>query len=172
MNKPIRKDILKTTNHTYECEVYYNKGYDCEVWVSPDLALPVIKYKERVLLPYLRASKTLMYPIVNIPNHGEQYCHLIVAFSILGTRQYMAIKGKTNNKVVVDHKDGNVLNYNYNNLRYLFNKDNVKKRDGFMRPLTKKQYDLLFSRFDIDYDTLMNEKIHSIKLSSKTKFNK
>lgn len=169
MNKPIRQDIWYTTHNEYKCDVYYNKGYDVEIWVSPELALPIITYHNRLLLPYLRASKTLMYPIVNIPKHGEQFCHLLVNYSIKGYRQKYEIMKRTKQNVVVDHKDGNVFNYNIDNLRYLTHNDNISgpHRIGYMRPLSRKQFDLLLNRFDITYEEIMNEKIHSIKLSNK-----
>lgn len=124
---------------------YYNKGYDVEVLILENGLLPIIAYHGKLLKPFLKKSNTrLQYPIVNIPHHGLQYCHRIVAFACLNIKQYHAMrKAKPNECIVIDHKNGNTLDYKPENLRFLYNSKNVQKDDGYMQPLTHKQCLLL-----------------------------
>lgn len=111
----------------------YNKGYDIYIdYNNNNNELPKIYYKGKLLKPYLKRSNThLQYPIVRIPNHGENYVHLIIAFSYLNYKD--KIKLSKYGRVVVDHIDGNTLNYKPENLRYLLHKDNIKLNNGYMK---------------------------------------
>lgn len=130
-------------------ETNYNKGYDVEICILDNYLPPIIKYKGKVLKPFLKQSNTKwMYPMVNIPEHGIQYCHILVANSIKQKlfKKYKLKKDFPNETIVVDHINGNVLDYSPKNLQFLTNSQNVIKSQtikNYMKPITKRQAELL-----------------------------
>lgn len=117
-------------------KIYYNKGYDCYVYITGN-NLPIITYNKKVLKPFIRKSNTrLVYPAVNIGGK-IQYCHRIVAFACLDMKSYytMLKECKDKDKIVVDHFNGNTLDYHIDNLHFMYHKDNIKFHDGYMKPV-------------------------------------
>lgn len=131
-------------------KIFHNKNYDVDICVVDFNKLPVIMYHGKILKPYLRKSNSKwQYPMINIPNHGEQYCHRLIAYaSKQKLVQYYKLKNSfPNETIIVDHINGNTLDYSYHNLQFLTNSQNVlkatKKGENYMSPVSYKQCILL-----------------------------
>ena len=108
--------------------IRYNKGYD--VYVVNDDGVIFILYKGQILQQYVRKSNTgRQYYIVNIPDHGEQYVHKLVAYAFYPDKYAgLAQKGI---KPVVDHIDNNPFNNNPNNLQWVTRSENANRAVQF-----------------------------------------
>lgn len=131
-------------------KIYYNKGYDVEILVLNYNLPPVIKYHGKTLKPFLKKSNSKWrYPMVNVPDHGVQYCHILVAHSIpkIFINKYNLKNEFPSETIIVDHKNGNTLDYSPNNLQFLTNSQNVLKAgecgENYMNPITKRQAKIL-----------------------------
>lgn len=106
--------------------IAYNKGYDCYVIINEDNQ-PDIVYKGEVLRKYKKQSNTgRNYYIVNIPNHGENYVHIITMYAFCKD-EYYEFKKKHGKKPVVNHIDNNPFNNSLDNLEYTTQSDNILK---------------------------------------------
>ena len=104
----------------------YNEGYDCYVFIKED-GQPEIVYKGKILKQFTKLSNTKrQYYIVDIPNHGENYVHIITKFAFCKD-EYYDFKKKHGKKPVVNHIDNNPFNNSLNNLEYTTQSDNILK---------------------------------------------
>lgn len=136
----------------------YNKCYDVDIYIVDFEKPPIIKYHGKTLMPYLKKSNSKwQYPIVNIPNHGEQYCHRLIAFaSNQKLIQYYKLKKMyPNETIIVDHINGNTLDYSYSNIQFLTNSQNVLKAskmgENYMIPVSMKQAEILKLELNPDW---------------------
>lgn len=121
---------------------YYNKYYDIKVVWEDENDLPILKHQNKILKPYLLKSNTKWsYPIVNTIK-GREYCHRIVAFACK-MKQYNYFRyNNPGSKIVVDHINGNVLDYRPTNLQFTTNSINVLKSQKIqnkMNPINNEQ---------------------------------
>lgn len=109
-----------------------NKRYNVIIIVIDDLQ-PIIldAATGKRLKPFLRVSNTgLRYPALELYDHlkgkwDKPYVHRMVCYSY-------NLKGEYDPTKVVDHINGDVLNYHPSNLRYLTRSDNAKNLVGNM----------------------------------------
>ena len=126
--------------------IYYNDKFNLNIIVESESSLPIFKdvKTDQILKPFLKESNTeLMYPMINIKGKLI-YCHRIVAYSCLPKTNLIAcikrLKSQDGKYYVVDHKNGNTLDYRPQNLRFLTNSENVKHAVDYMQPVNIKQY--------------------------------
>lgn len=97
--------------------IYYNDGYDCNIYCDQDTGAVAVVYHGVELPQYLNKYKH-PYPLVYIPNHGEACVHQLVAYAVYGVRQ---------RNEVVNHKDNNPYNSYPDNLEYISQSENMKQ---------------------------------------------
>lgn len=133
----------------------YNSKYNLDIEIASNEAIPIFINHDtkEVYKPFLKHTNTkLVYPLINI-NNELVYCHKIIAYSFLSKKEYNAcfkrLLKQGGRYIVVDHKNGNTLDYRPQNLRYLTNSDNIKINIDYMQPLNEQQYkELKLWRFE------------------------
>lgn len=106
----------------------YNMYYDVDVIINDD-DTPAIMYNGKVLKQYLKKSNTgRNYYIVDVPKHGEQYVHRLVAYTYLKDKYiYKRRIYGIHERLVVDHINENSHDNRLSNLNWLTHGQNIKK---------------------------------------------
>ena len=116
------------------------------------------KRKDKILSPVLQGGYLIVSLYLNSKKSRKPIHHL-VATTFIGPRPH---------KLVINHKDGNKLNNNVNNLEYISNSDNLKHahklglysyKKGIENPMSK------LTEQQVKYILLLSNKISPSKIS-------